>query len=102
MLKPYILELARNVSARGAVTMRALTFEFPADEHAVGINDQYLLGPRLLVAPVTDYGARKRQVYFPAGARWRDFWDDTAAPVPGGTTATVDAPLDKIPVYVRC
>ena len=102
VLKPYILELARNVSLRGAVTMRALTFEFPEDARAVGINDQYLLGPRLLVAPVVDMGAREREVYFPAGARWRNFWNASATPVPGGTTATVEAPLDIIPVYERC
>ena len=47
-LQPYLRELAANVSAHGAVTMRALSFEFPADPRAVGISDQFLLGPRYL------------------------------------------------------
>jgi hypothetical protein len=48
-LRPYLLELARNVSAFGALTMRSLTFEFLDDPATVGISDEYLLGPRFLV-----------------------------------------------------
>ena len=64
-LAPYIAALAANVSARGVPTMRPLWWEFPGDAGAVGVNDQYMLGPDLLVAPVTVQGATKRQVTFP-------------------------------------
>ena len=66
---------------------------------AYGIDDQYLLGPELLVAPVTTQGATNRSVYFPAGASWEHYF--TGKSVQGGQRLTVDAPLDTIPVYRR-
>ena len=101
VLKPYIQELSRNVTARGVPTMRPLAFEFPADKGCSGINDQYLLGPKYLVAPVTTQNATSRKVYFPAGATWRDMNHPAKTPIRGGQTLTVDAPLDTIPVYTR-
>ena len=102
-LAPYIAALAANVSARGVPTMRPLWWEFPGDPHAVGVNDQYMLGPDLLVAPVTAQGATTRLVTFPGDAttHWVSFWDARAPHIAGGTRATVAAPLDIIPVYLR-
>ena len=102
-LAPYIAELSANVSAAGVPTMRPLWWEFPADPGAVGVNDQYLLGPSLLVAPVVTQGATTRDVYFPGDAttKWVSFWDPAAPPVAGGARHTVAAPLDTIPVYRR-
>jgi len=71
-LKPYIQELAQNVSARGVPTMRPLWWEFPEDKFTVGVDDQYMLGPKLLVAPVTEQGSTGRSVYFLARAIWED------------------------------
>ena len=105
-LLPYIRELATNVSAHGVATMRPLAYEFPADAGATMINDQYMLGPALLVAPVVEQNATSRQVYFPCesglgSTRWVSFWD-AATIVPCGVSAVqVDAPLDVIPVYQR-
>jgi alpha-D-xyloside xylohydrolase len=99
-LLPYIKELAANVSARGVPTMRPLWWEFGADADAADVNDQYLLGPRLLVAPVTAQHATSRTVVFPAGAMWTSFWDPTKV-VAGGQTLTVDAPLGAPPVFWR-
>ena len=58
-----------------------------------------MFGPSLLVSPVTEYKARSRQVYLPAGATWYDFW--TGAGSAGGQTVTADAPYDQIPLFVR-
>ena len=66
-LLPYIKELAANVSARGVPTMRPLWWEFD-DPAAADVDDQYLLGSRLLVAPVVVQHATERDVVFPAGA----------------------------------
>ena len=61
---------------------------------------RYLLGRDLLVAPVTVQGAISRSVYFPAGAHWKNFFNESVI-IPGGSTVVVDAPLDIIPVYWR-
>ena len=100
-LKPYIAELSANVTASGVPTMRPLWYEFPTDPESVSVNDQYLLGPRLLVAPVVIQNATEREVYFPAGADWQSFFDPSAAVVKGGSRQMVQAPLDIIPVYWR-
>lgn len=66
---------------------------------AYGINDQYFLGPKFMVAPVTLQNATSRSVYFPKGETWVNFF--TKETVTGGKTVTVSAPLDQIPVYTR-
>ena len=91
MLLPYIRELAANVSAHGAPTMRPLAYEFPDDRACRGVDDQYMLGPKYLVAPVTARGATARTVVFPKGASWRPVGG--GAPVSGGQTLKVAAHL---------
>eukprot|EP00041_Stephanoeca_diplocostata_P012223 m.203940 g.203940 ORF g.203940 m.203940 type:complete len:819 (+) comp18865_c0_seq8:159-2615(+) len=99
-LKPYIGELAANVSARGVPTMRPLWWNFPEDAHAVGITDQYMLGDRLLVAPVTLQNATSRAVYFPGdvSVKWQNYFNASEVHL-GGHVSTVAAPLDSIPVF---
>ena len=58
-----------------------------------------MFGPALLVAPVYKYGQREREVYFPEGEVWYDFY--TGAVRQGGNTQTVDAPYEKMPLFVR-
>jgi alpha-D-xyloside xylohydrolase len=98
-MKAYIQELDKNVTSQGVPTMRPLAYEFPADQGCRGINDQYLLGPTYLVAPVTTQNSTSRSVYFPAGASWQHYF--TGEVVKGGQRITVKAPLDEIPVYKR-
>ena len=100
VLKPYIAELARNVSAEGVPTVRPLWWEFPADPASYDVDDEYLLGPRYLVAPVTVQNATSRSVVFPAGASWQSVWDASTVEA-GGQTKVVQAPLGIIPVYLR-
>ena len=101
LLLPYIRELDANVTARGVPTMRPLAYEFPGDSKCRGIDDQYMLGPRYLVAPVTTQNATKRQVYFPAGAEWVHVFHPDRAPIDGGQTVSVAAPLGEIPAFTR-
>ena len=96
---PYISELAANVSARGVPTMRPLWYEFPSDPGSFGINDQYLLGPKYLVAPVTIQGAKHQSVYFPKGASWTNVFTEEV--VQGGQRLTIPTPLETFPVYTR-
>ncbi len=78
--------------------MRPLFFDF-SDADCVGVDDQFLLGPDLLVAPVLHEGARRRAVYLPAGTAWTDAW--TGQHWAGGQWIEAVAPLDRIPLYLR-
>jgi len=98
-LIPYIYSLARHTYQSGAPFMRALWMDFPRDPQVANIGDEYMFGPDFLVAPVTSQGQTRKQVYLPAGADWYDYW--TNVRVSGGRTITVDAPIDRIPVFVR-
>ena len=82
----------------GLPPMRPLFVDFPSDTRAWEVEDQFLFGPEILVAPVLAGGVRSRPVYLPAGVRWRDAW--TGATYDGGTTILTDAPLERIPVYL--
>ena len=73
--------------------------DFPDDERAWAVDDQFLFGSDVPVAPVLEPGARGREVYLPAGARWTHAW--TGAEHEGGAVVTADAPLADIPVYLR-
>ncbi|MFF5289340.1 TIM-barrel domain-containing protein [Paractinoplanes globisporus] len=88
-----------HASATGVPPMRPLFLEFPDDPAAWAVEDQFLLGPDILVAPVTELGARQRRVYLPAGAEWTD--SETGRRYPGGAHVVIDAPLDRIPLLVR-
>ena len=98
-LRPYVMEQMSLASAKGTPPMRPLFFDFPDDPQAAEVEDAYLFGPDLLVAPITKYEARSREVYLPAGTGWTNVW--TGEPVPGGTRVIVDAPIEHIPVFVR-
>lgn len=98
-LRPYIAEQMATATREGLPPMRPLFLEFPEDETAWTVADQFLLGPDLLVAPVTAAGAVSREVYLPARARWRCAWTD--ATYEGGAWHTLDAPLDRIPLLLR-
>ncbi len=79
--------------------MRALFMDFPNDPAVSNLGDEYMLGPALLVAPVTEQGATSRTVYLPAGTEWYDFW--TNQKYAGGQSIAAAAPIDRIPVFVR-
>ncbi|MFH8930075.1 TIM-barrel domain-containing protein [Streptomyces pristinaespiralis] len=98
-LKPYVLEQMRAAHEEGLPPMRPLFLEFPDDERTWEVADAYLFGPDLLVAPVLEAGATSRTVHLPAGARWTDAW--TGEEYEGGRTVTVDAPLERIPLFLR-
>jgi alpha-D-xyloside xylohydrolase len=98
-LRPYIQQQMVTAAVSGLPPMRALFLEFPDDEQAWTIADQYLFGPDLLVAPVLEPAATKRTAYLPAGATWTDAW--TGHTYTGGGEVTVPAPLERIPLLLR-
>jgi alpha-D-xyloside xylohydrolase len=65
----------------------------------IDIGDEYMFGPSFLVAPVYEYGARSREVYFPECAGWYDFYSNEF--VEGGAAMDVAAPYERMPLFVR-
>jgi len=118
-LLPYIYSNSWEVTNQHSTMMRALVMDFAQDKKALDINDQFMFGRSLLVAPVTerqyakptgindkdtvftaDYSStRTKQVYLPAGTNWIDFWTGTA--YTGGQTINKETPLNILPLYVK-
>jgi alpha-D-xyloside xylohydrolase len=98
-LMPYIYSLGHHAEATGAPFMRGLFMDFGDDPRTADIGDEYMFGPALLVAPVTDQGMTTRAVYLPAGTDWYNFW--TNERLHGGQTVQVSAPIDTLPLFVR-
>jgi alpha-D-xyloside xylohydrolase len=98
-LMPYIYTLAARTTFDDYTPMRALVFDFPSDNQALDITDEYMFGPSLLVAPVTKKGATSRDVYLPSDVDWYDFW--TGQRISGGRVIHREAPLGVLPLYVR-
>jgi len=96
---PYIYSLAGMTYHEDYTIMRPLVMDFMEDENVRNIGDTYMFGPSFLVAPVYEYGARSRQVYFPECEGWYDFYSNRFHE--GGIMETVQAPYDRMPLYVR-
>ncbi|CAI9723815.1 neutral alpha-glucosidase AB-like isoform X2 [Octopus vulgaris] len=97
---PYWYTLFRHSEKSGMPVMIPLWVEFPEESSIFKTDDEYLLGPALLVKPVVDPGVTSTGVHFPGkGEIWYDIMNFKS--FAGGQSVQVDAPLDKIPVYIR-
>jgi len=97
-LMPYIYSLAWKVTNEDYTIQRPLVMDWRTDNNTWNIGDQFMFGPALLVNPVLKANATHRSVYLPASS-WYDFW--TGASVQGGKEIEAEAPLDRMPLYVR-
>jgi len=95
---PYIYSLAWRTTSEGYTPMRPLVMEFRSDVRAQNIGDQFMFGPAFLVNPVTEAAATTRRLYLPE-SKWYDFW--TGSAIVGGRTIDADAPVERLPLYVR-
>lgn len=107
---PYIYSLVGRVWLKDMSMMRFLAFDYPEDKVACNIASQYMFGDSIMVCPVTRamyYEADSReieqvdttvQVYLPKG-KWYDYYTEEC--FEGGEYITVDAPLNKIPLFVK-
>lgn len=110
-LLPYIYSMAGKVTLEDYTMSRLLAFDFAADERVHDVKDEFMFGPAFLVCPVTTpmyYGPgsevlqgveKTRRVYLPEGAGWTDYW--TGKQYDGGQEIVADAPIEKIPLFVR-
>jgi alpha-glucosidase (family GH31 glycosyl hydrolase) len=97
-LRPYLYRYAQLAHEQGLPIVRPLFLNYPGEAETYALEDQYLLGDDLLVAPVLEPGLQQRPVYVPAGA-WRYYWTDEVYEGPG--RVDVPAPLHRIPLFVR-
>ena len=98
-LMPYIYSLTGQAHHQNGTIMRGLMMDFGADPAVKSLGDEFIYGPSLLVAPVTDYQARTKHLYLPATTGWFDFYSGQYHA--GGQQLTVAAPLERMPLFVR-
>lgn len=98
-MRDYTRSLMKDAHEKGTPVIRPLFYDFPKDTRCWEVEDQYLYGGKYLCCPVLAPGLRKRQVYFPAGTKWKSWAGDEE--YDGGVTIEADCPLDTMPVYVK-
>ena len=98
-LRAYIRDCMKQASLTGAPVMRPCFFDFPNDTRCYEVEDQYMFGPDLLVAPVMEAAQTTRKLYLPEGSVWQDAF--TKQSYEGGQWISVPAPIDVIPVMIR-
>lgn len=98
-LMPYIWSVAHHSAAAGLPVMRPLVLEFERDRNVRDISNQFMLGPSLMVAPILEGSAVQRDVYFPGGCDWYDWWSRRR--IAGGQWVAVDIPRDRTGLFVR-
>lgn len=95
---PYLYSAFARYHFEGIPPFRALVTDYPADPNTYLIDNQYMMGDSILVAPMTLEDGEEREVYLPQGV-WCDFW--TNAAYQGGKAYTIKSPIDRIPVFVK-
>jgi Alpha-glucosidases, family 31 of glycosyl hydrolases len=97
---PYIKTLMEEAHKKGTPVIRTLFYEYPEDNRCWEIEDEYLFGSDILVAPILYAGVNERFVYLPKGEKWQNAW--TGEICVGGDIVLVNAPIDEIPLFIRC
>lgn len=98
-LRPYVRGLMEKAHQSGTPVIRTLFYEFPDDEKSWSIDDEYMFGDKILVAPVLYSGLKKRNVYLPNNVTWKEY--ETGKIYEGGQVVECDCPLDIIPIFIR-
>ena len=98
-LIPYLYDLMHKGELTGEPIIRPLLFNYQKDKNTYEINDEFMFGDNILVAPVVEQGVRHRLVYLPEGDNWIDYW--TKKEYKGGQYIIKEAPLDICPIYIK-
>ena len=99
-LLPYLYSAFVKYWKEGIPPIRALIFDYEEDENTRNLDDEYLFGDNLIVAPMTLEDCTSRSVYLPKG-KWQNFFEPAGRVYEGGQRYQVDADYDKIPVFVK-
>jgi alpha-glucosidase len=97
-LLPYLYTAFWQATQTGLPIMRPLFLAYQGEPYTASLEDEFLFGDSILVAPITGAGLTSRQAYLPTG-RWYDFWDDSMTG--GPQIKRLDAPLHRLPLLVR-
>ncbi len=96
---PYYYTLFYKSHTKGSTVIRPLFHEYPTDKTTLDLFLQFLIGPNIMIAPVTDDGAREVEVYIPS-SYWYNYY--SGARISNEKQfITVPAPLDTIPIFLR-
>lgn len=98
-MRQYTRSLMKEAHEKGTPVMRPLFYEFPDDKNCWEVEDEYLYGSKVLVAPILEKGAVSRNVYLPEGTEW--FEADSGKKYLGGQWLEAPAPMESIPVFYR-
>ncbi|AZO96419.1 glycoside hydrolase family 31 protein [Halocella sp. SP3-1] len=97
-LIPYLYDLFWQEQKIGLPIIRPLVLHYQDDENTYELNDQFLVGENILVAPVVQQGQLARAVYLPSG-KWVDYW--TKEIIEGGRYILKKTPLDTCPIFIK-
>lgn len=95
---PFLYDQFRHETKFGLPVMRPLVLNYDQDPNVRQVNDEYMVGTSILVAPIVNQGTTQRLVYLPAG-KWIDFWNNVE--YSGQQTIIVDAPLERLPLFIK-
>ena len=97
-LLPFLYSTLEEAHRTGVPLFRPLLLNYQDDANTYNLDDQFMIGSDLLVAPILTAGQTQRLVYLPKGI-WYDYWTNKRHD--GGTMIKVEAPLDVVPMFVR-
>ncbi|MCC0684218.1 TIM-barrel domain-containing protein [Clostridioides sp. ZZV14-6345] len=98
-LKTYLKKLMKEAHEDGTPIMRTLFYEFPEDDKTWEVDNTYMLGDEILVAPIMNYKDRSRKVYLPKGHTWENIFNGVS--YEGGATYEIECPLEEIPIFLK-
>ena len=98
-LLPYLYNAFEDSVETGKPVQQPLVYHYQKDENTYDINDQFMFGDSMMLAPVVKQGKTNRDVYLPQGETWVNFW--TQEEYEGGQTINVDTPLAHLPIFVK-
>ncbi|MBI5957492.1 MAG: glycoside hydrolase family 31 protein [Chloroflexi bacterium] len=97
-LLPYFYSAFAQCAHEGLPIVRPLLMYDPEDEELRGLDDVFMVGDSILIAPILEPGAEKRDLYLPKGV-WYEY--DTGKLIDGSRTVTAAAPLERMPIYIK-
>jgi alpha-glucosidase len=97
-LLPFLYTTLEGAHRTGVPLFRPLVLDYQDDPNTYNLDDEFMIGADLLVAPIVRPDVTSRLVYLPKGL-WYDYW--TNKPYQGGTMIRAEAPLETVPMFVR-